>query len=590
MYSKRFHPKKGLCLAALLCFNTHAMPAHSLPGQETTGHSTVDTTFTAPNDWAVTAIPFKLYGERQVNHVKINWQPLKGIQSYKVYRNGQLIGETQGNTYDDYDLKTDQTYTYRIDAYREHQKTASSATQETRTFTYSGETALYDNRNGRHLRTTPDKPSGFKIGKTYFSYRLHRTHKNLNGKEENGWLLSESESKTGLKDSWSKPREIAFYPDVNFEGIGFHYNKKTRKVVLSAHYEDQGGYTAAKIFLAQITPKGGIEVGTMERPLGYDSRDQSLFVDDDGSGYLLSATNMNSDIHIYKLDETWTKPLELVNTICKGQHRETPSIIKKDGEYYFFSSKASGWYPSQAMYASAENLGGVWTSLREIGNNSTFGAQFNNIQRRGTNHETFGVWSYHWGAQYHHKDPDGNFPRISVAKFNKGYASMDYYRYIEFHDSYGIVPVQNGRNLTLNAPVSTTTVGANLHTASCITDGADMNSSVYFQNSTYPYVLTIDMQKKAKISELNLSTKLVNGSETAYKYTIEGSVDGEHFQTLVDGTDNWLVGFQILPVTDSSVYRYLRLTVLRIINVHNNNPATWADGVYELTAYGMPVE
>ena len=99
MYSKRLHPKKGLCLAALLCFNIHTMPAHSLPGQETTGHPTADTTFTAPNDWAVTAIPFKLYGERQVNHVKINWQPLKGIQSYKVYRNGQLIGETQGNTY-----------------------------------------------------------------------------------------------------------------------------------------------------------------------------------------------------------------------------------------------------------------------------------------------------------------------------------------------------------------------------------------------------------------------------------------------------------------------------------------------------------
>ena len=188
------------------------------------------------------------------------------------------------------------------------------------------------------------------------------------------------------------------------------------------------------------------------------------------------------------------------------------------------------------------------------------------------------------------ENPDGNFPRISVAKFNKGYASMDYYRYIEFHDSYGIVPVQNGRNLTLNAPVSTTTVGANPHTASCITEGADMNSSVYIQNSTYPYVLTIDMQKKAKISELNLSTKLVNGSETAYKYTIEGSVDGEHFQTLVDGTDNWQVGFQILPVTDSSAYRYLRLTVLRIINVHNNNQATWSDGVYELTAYGKPLE
>ena len=66
----------------------------------------------------------------------------------------------------------------------------------------------------------------------------------------------------------------------------------------------------------------------MERPLGYDSRDQALFIDDDGTGYLLSATNMNSDINIYKLDETWTRPVALVNTICKGQHRETPSIIK----------------------------------------------------------------------------------------------------------------------------------------------------------------------------------------------------------------------------------------------------------------------
>lgn len=115
-------------------------------------------------------------------------------------------------------------------------------------------------------------------------------------------------------------------------------------VVLSAHYEDEGGYSAAKIYLAQITPKGKLEVGTMERPLGHESRDQSLFIDDDNTAYLLSATNMNSDINIYKLDNSWTKPVSLVNTICKGLHRETPAIIKKEGEYYFFSSKASGWY------------------------------------------------------------------------------------------------------------------------------------------------------------------------------------------------------------------------------------------------------
>ncbi|WP_345894537.1 FN3 associated domain-containing protein [Paraprevotella xylaniphila] len=556
----------------------------------TEGASKMTSADFAISTWAVTATPFKLVGENEVKNVKINWMQRNDADVYKIYRNGTLIGETRGDTYDDYGLSLGENYTYHVEGYKEGRKIAMSESQSAMPFRPSQDCDVYDNLNGQYLKNRKGGIAGMKIGNLYFSYRLERKKKNVSGQEKDGWLLSESYSKTGKEGSWSTPREIVFYPGVNFEGIGFRYNEKTGKVVLSAHYEDQGGYTAAKIFLAQITPKGGIEVGTMERPLGYDSRDQALFIDDDGTGYLLSATNMNSDINIYKLDETWTRPVALVNTICKGQHRETPSIIKKDGEYYFFSSKASGWYPSQAMYASAEKLDGVWTSLREIGNNSTFGAQFNNIQRRGTNHETFGVWSYHWGAQYHHKDPDGNFPRISVAKFNKGYASMDYYRYIEFYDSYGIVPVQNGRNLTLNAPASTTTVGANPHTASCITDGADMNSSVYFQSSTYPYVLTIDMQKKAKISELNLSTKLVNGSETAYKYTIEGSVDGEHFQTLVDGTDNWQVGFQILPVTDSSVYRYLRLTVLRIINVHNNNPAAWADGVYELTAFGTPVE
>lgn len=556
----------------------------------TEGASKMTSADFAISTWAVTATPFKIVGENEVKNVKINWMQRNDADVYKIYRNGTLIGETRGDTYDDYGLSLGENYTYHVEGYKEGRKIAMSEPQSAVPFRPSQDCDVYDNRNGQYLKNRKGGIAGMKIGNLYFSYRLERKKKDVSGQEKDGWLLSESYSKTGKEGSWSTPREIAFYPGVNFEGIGFRYNEKTGKVVLSAHYEDQGGYTAAKIFLAQITPKGGIEVGTMERPLGYDSRDQALFIDDDGTGYLLSATNMNSDINIYKLDETWTRPVALVNTICKGQHRETPSIIKKDGEYYFFSSKASGWYPSQAMYASAEKQDGVWTSLREIGNNSTFGAQFNNIQRRGTDYETFGVWSYHWGAQYHHKDPDGNFPRISVAKFNKGYASMDYYRYIEFYDSYGIVPVQNGRNLTLNAPASTTTVGANPHTASCITDGADMNSSVYFQSSTYPYVLTIDMQKKAKISELNLSTKLVNGSETAYKYTIEGSVDGEHFQTLVDGTDNWQVGFQILPVTDSSVYRYLRLTVLRIINVHNNNPAAWADGVYELTAFGTPVE
>lgn len=89
--------------------------------------------------------------------------------------------------------------------------------------------------------------------------------------------------------------------------------------------------------------------------------------------------------------------------------------------------------------------------------------------------------------------------------------------------------------------------------ADCITDGACTESSTYFQKSSNaatgsPYMFTIDMQKEAVISEINLSTRLVNGSEAAYKYTIEGSRDGKSYKMLVDGKLNWQVGFLILNI------------------------------------------
>lgn len=542
-------------------------------------------------DWAVTATVFRLAGEKEVRNVKLNWMQREDAELYKIYRNGDLIGEAKGDTYDDYGLAVGKTFTYHVEAFKDGRKVATAISQQATTFTPIGEGKIYDNLNGKYItEERSGKPQGMKIGDLYFSYKIENTEKEADGQKTKGWLVTESYSKTGLDGSWSVPRELAFYPNVKFEGNAFRYNPQTGKVVLSSHYEDEKGYTAAKIYLAQITPKGRLEVGTMERPLGYDSRDQSLFIDDDNTAYLLSATNMNSDINIYKLDKSWTKPVALVNTICKGLHRETPAIIKKDGKYYFFSSKASGWYPSQTVYTSAGKLDGEWSPVREIGNNTTFDAQFNRIS---TVKNTCGVWSYHWGAQRKYQTPDGNFPRISIAAFNRGYASMDYYRFVEFNDRYGLIPVQNGKNLTLNTPVTATVPGVKGVNAGCITDGADLDSSIYFQKSSNakvgtPYMFVIDMQKKAQISEINLSTKLVNGSEAAYKYTIEGSLDGKSYKTLVNGRQNWQVGFLILTIEDPAFYRYLRLRIYGIVNVHKGNSATWADGIYEFTAFGTP--
>lgn len=533
------------------------------------------------NTWAVTATLFKLKGEQTVNNVKLNWMTRDDANVYKVYRDGTLIGETAGDTFDDYGLTLGKSYAYYVEGYKNGAKVATAEKQSATPFKAEGQSSIYDNLDGKETGVSSAKPSGFKIGKKYYQYKMER------GQQSNNWTLTESSSATGMKGSWSKPRVVANYPgNLKFEGNAFRYNGKTGKVVFSSHYEDQDGYTAAKIFLAQVAPGGQLEIGTQERPLGYDSRDQSLFIDEDNTAYLLSATNTNSDINIYRLDETWTKPVALVNTVFQGKHRETPAIVKRDGIYYFYSSKASGWYPSQAMYASATKLDGVWTPLRETGNSSTYDSQTNNVQSRGTLRQTYALWSYHWGAQRDHKDAYGNFPRVTPISFNDGFASLDYYRWLEFNDKYGIIPVQNGRNLSQGCPVTATVASTGDGKAECIVDGADLTSSPSFQGARMPYSVTIDLQRERELSEVNISTKLINGSEAAYKYTLEGSVDGENFTPLVDGQNNWSVGFLILPIDSKSPCRYLRFTVSNVISVKKNNPVSWADGIYEIVAFG----
>lgn len=543
----------------------------------------------AQEQMALTAIPFKLKGETGVNNIKLMWDKAENAQSYVIYRDGEKIAEVGSVVFDDYALPVGKSFSYSVDAVDADGNKVAYHPVSASTFQPSGSSDLYDNFDGKYLSKSEAKqPEGFKINDKYYKYTIGRTEKD---DKEPGWLIKEQVSENGI-DSWSEPRLVYRHKGCNFEGNAFNFNPVTGKIVLSSHYEDEGGYNAAKIFLAEITPGGDLVVGTAERPLGHDSRDQSIFIDDDNTAYLLSATNMNQDINIYRLDEKWTKPVELTNTICRGDHRETPYIVKVDGDYYFFSSKASGWYPSQTKYCSSSDLKGEWTPLRELGNNSTFDAQFNRIRKWK---DATACWSYHWGAQRKYKTPAGNFPRVTMLAFNNGTAEMAYFRYIEFNDEHGVIPVQNGRIVTLGKPVTAMVKGSNGIHPECITDGAMCESSDYFKKSSSsafgkPYVLTIDMGTNSSLSEINFATRLVNGSECAYKYTIEGSKDNKKFDMLADGRNNQGVGFQIHDVDSDTPYRYLRMRVYDIVSVHKGTSQNWADGIYELSAYGTPIE
>lgn len=59
---------------------------------------------------------------------------------------------------------------------------------------------------------------------------------------------------------------------------------------------------------------------------------------------------------------------------------------------------------------------------------------------------------------------------------------------------------------------------------------------------------------------------------------------------LVDAKNNQGGGFQISDIESNNPYRYLRLRVYDIVSVHKGNSQPWTDGIYELTAYGTPVQ
>ncbi len=58
--------------------------------------------------------------------------------------------------------------------------------------------------------------------------------------------------------------------------------------------------------------------------------------------------------------------------VRRGECREAPSVVKIDSWYYVFSSRASGWLPSEPRYVLATSLEGPYSDGIAMGNTATF--------------------------------------------------------------------------------------------------------------------------------------------------------------------------------------------------------------------------
>ncbi|WP_136054737.1 glycoside hydrolase [Microbacterium sp. K24] len=171
------------------------------------------------------------------------------------------------------------------------------------------------------------------------------------------------------------------------------YNEKTGKWVMWAHMDGPSATSSAQY------AKANAGVAVADSPFGpfryIDSyrlnsapadadpvnnapnnpgmaRDMNLFVDDDGTGYIIYSSEENATMFISKLNEEYTDlatPADEAvlgvdyNRIFVNQSRESPAIFQHDERYFLITSGTTGWSPNPAQWATSTDLMGAWTEM-----------------------------------------------------------------------------------------------------------------------------------------------------------------------------------------------------------------------------------
>ncbi|KAG5614553.1 hypothetical protein H5410_014377 [Solanum commersonii] len=152
------------------------------------------------------------------------------------------------------------------------------------------------------------------------------------------------------------------------------HNEKTGKYVMWMHIDD-ANYTKASVGVAiSDLPTGPFNYLYSKRSHGYDSRDMTLFKDDDGVAYLIYSSEHNKDLHIGPLNEEYIDVTESMRKILIGQHREAPALFKHQGTYYMITSGCTSWSPNEALVHASESIMGPWETIGNpcIGGNKIF--------------------------------------------------------------------------------------------------------------------------------------------------------------------------------------------------------------------------
>ena len=155
------------------------------------------------------------------------------------------------------------------------------------------------------------------------------------------------------------------------------YNQSTHTYVMYLHI-DNSSYSEAKVGVAtSATPCGPYTYRGSFQPLGFQSRDMSLFQDSDGTAYLLSEDRSNG----LRIDRLSADYLSVTAAVAVLPDYEAPAMVKVNGTYFLLGSHLSGWSTNDNDYATATDLAGPWSGFQTFApaGTDTYNSQTANI-------------------------------------------------------------------------------------------------------------------------------------------------------------------------------------------------------------------
>ncbi|MBE1442369.1 family 43 glycosylhydrolase [Paenibacillus sp. OAS669] len=541
----------------------------------------------------LTATPFITTSQTKETSVNLNWSSVTNAQWYALYRSNDRNGTYseiytgRAAGYSDLNVTANQTYYYKVKAFHNGGESEDSAVASVRTFVVPDQLETYDNTVEMKWLDEAGNPKIFptiQVGSTSYYYEYERDSSGF--KQMNVQTSQDGEHWTPKKAVLTRDS----HPELaacKFESLNFTYHEGTGKIVVWLHYENNKDYSLGRAAVLSGYPGEALTFHGSFRPNGNDSRDMTFFKDDDGTGYIISAGNNNNDLFLYKLSPDYLTVEKQAAKIHEGKHREAPSMIKKDGFYYLFTSEAAGWYPSKGMYSSAVSIEGPYSELRKIGNSTTFSAQSGGVWTiRGTDTTSYVMQANRW-LQGWASGATGSKQRWLPIALDNGYASYDYYDQVLLNRKTGVVvPVQDGMLLSQGKPALAQD-SADGKPASYANDG-DYTTSWTAANNSWPKWWMVDLEDVYDLSRIQISWYLVNGSEGYHRYQIETSKDGVTFTTALDRTDNKDYGFTSDKLSVEA--RYVRVKMIDAVLWNNPGNNWYTPQLGEVKVFGYPVD